>query len=193
MVRLDGIGQACQRLPEDHGIIFPGGYYLATGVSQTFDTDVAELEFERIIRSPNGEDVLYVFHARAEGRSLLLPYNVIRKEVATPIPCHGFSLFDDGTLVVFRADLRGADPGPPDAGLADAVPLRRVRGGPAGGHRPAGAGRQRRPGPGHLRLPVGGPDGRRDAAPPPAVYEALIAACARIVDHYHWLGERRPR
>ncbi|NUT95237.1 MAG: DNA repair ATPase, partial [Saccharothrix sp.] len=103
VVRLDGIGQACQRLPEDQGLIFPGGYYLATGVSKTFDTDVDELEFERVIRSTNGEDVLYVFHARREGRSLLLPYNVIRKEVANPLPCHGYSLFDDGTLVVFRA------------------------------------------------------------------------------------------
>ena len=28
---------------------------------------------------------------------------MIRKEVATPLPCHGYSLFDDGTLVVFRA------------------------------------------------------------------------------------------
>ena len=35
-------------------------------------------------------------------RYLLLPYNMIRKEVATPIPCHGYSLFDDGTLVAFR-------------------------------------------------------------------------------------------
>ncbi|BCJ59263.1 hypothetical protein Jiend_26850 [Micromonospora endophytica] len=103
VVRLDGIGVACQRLPDDHGIIFPGGYHLATGVTRTFDTEVAGLEFERVVRSPNGEDVLYVFHARADGRSLLLPYNAIRKEVAAPIPCHGFSLFDDGTLVVFRA------------------------------------------------------------------------------------------
>ncbi|MFD1044940.1 DNA repair ATPase [Kibdelosporangium lantanae] len=101
VVRLDGIGQACQRLPEDQGIIFPGGYYLATGTAKTFDTDVTELRFERSIRSSNGEDVLYVFHAN--GRYLLLPYNVIRKEVGTPISCHGWSLFDDGTLVVFRA------------------------------------------------------------------------------------------
>lgn len=38
-----------------------------------------------------------------EGRSLLLPYNVIRKEVATPLSCHGWALFG-GTLMVLRAD-----------------------------------------------------------------------------------------
>lgn len=103
VVRLDGIGQACQRLPDDQGIIFPGGYYLATGAVKTFDTDVSGLEFLSLVRSPNGEDVLYVFHSRAEGRSLLLPYNTIRKEVATPISCHGHAVFDDGTMVVFRA------------------------------------------------------------------------------------------
>src|SRR5437868_6055510 len=42
VVRLDGIGQSCQRLPEDQGLIFPGGYYLATGLSKTFATDVTD-------------------------------------------------------------------------------------------------------------------------------------------------------
>ncbi|WP_030438112.1 DNA repair ATPase [Actinoplanes subtropicus] len=87
MRRPDGIGQACRRLPEDQGIIFPGGYCLATGVARTFDAETADLEYERVVRSVNGEDVLYVFHARQTGRYLLLPYNVIRKEVATPIAC----------------------------------------------------------------------------------------------------------
>ena len=57
--------------------------------SKTFDTRPTGLEFERVVRSPNGEDVLYVFHARADGLYVLLPYNVIRKEVANPIHCHG--------------------------------------------------------------------------------------------------------
>ena len=61
--------------------------------------DAADLEFEQRLRAPNGEDVLYVFHARRDGRYLLLPYNVIRKEMSHPVACHGYSLFDDGTLV----------------------------------------------------------------------------------------------
>ncbi|MCA8922226.1 MAG: DNA repair ATPase, partial [Planctomycetes bacterium] len=53
-------------------------------------------------KSPNGEDVLYVFHRRDEGSYVLLPYNLIRKEVQTPIHCHGSTLFDDGSMIVFR-------------------------------------------------------------------------------------------
>ena len=43
-----------------------------------------------------------MFHERTEGRSILLAYNLIRRELAAPIQCHGFGLFDDGTMVVFR-------------------------------------------------------------------------------------------
>lgn len=104
VVRLDDVGRACRRLPDDQGIVFPGGYRLAAGAHKTFDLDTAELEFEREIHSPNGEDVLYAFRARAEGRSVLLPYNTIRKEMAAPLSCHGWALLDDGALVVLRAD-----------------------------------------------------------------------------------------
>ena len=102
--RIDAIGQSCHELPEDHGIVFPGGYYLQSGDHKVFDGETAGLEFERIVKSPNGEDVLFVYHERNEGSYQLLPYNMIRKEVATPIRCHGYSLFADGTLAVFRAD-----------------------------------------------------------------------------------------
>ncbi|MCB9596338.1 MAG: DNA repair ATPase [Sandaracinaceae bacterium] len=104
VTRIDAIGQACLRLPEDQGIIFPGGYYLQSGDTKRFEGDYSDLELKRAIRSPNGEDVLYAFHRRVDGRYTLLPYNLIRKEVAQPIPCHGYSLFDDGKMVVFRYD-----------------------------------------------------------------------------------------
>ncbi|MEJ2855306.1 MULTISPECIES: DNA repair ATPase [unclassified Saccharothrix] len=188
VVRLDGIGQACQRLPEDQGLIFPGGYYLATGVSKTFDTDVDELEFERVIRSTNGEDVLYVFHARREGRSLLLPYNVIRKEVATPLPCHGYSLFDDGTLVVFRALTEEPTRVHPmqvwqTPYLSDTYAAAQ----------PTGTGPLERVGNADLVrgisdcLSVSRMVG--EMAPSVPVFEDLIASCTRVFDAYHWLGE----
>ncbi|WNV91126.1 DNA repair ATPase [Umezawaea sp. Da 62-37] len=188
VVRLDGIGQACQRLPEDQGLIFPGGFYLETGVSKTFDTEVEELEFERVIRSTNGEDVLYVFHARSEGRSLLLPYNVIRKEVATPIPCHGYSLFDDGTLVVFRAASEEPTRVHPmqvwqTPYLSDTYAAAQ----------PIGTGPLDRVGNADLVrgisdcLSISRMVG--EMAPSTPVFEGLIAACARAFDHYHWLGE----
>ncbi|WP_336082975.1 DNA repair ATPase [Nocardia sp. SSK8] len=188
VARLDGIGLSCRLLPEDQGIVFPGGYYLETGVHKTFDTEVDDLEYERTVRSPNGEDVLYVFHARAQGRTLLLPYNMIRKQVATPISCHGYSLFEDGTLVVFRAvseeptrvhtmqvwqtpfvsDTHAART-PPGTG-----PLARI---------------------GNAELVRGLSDCLsvsrmvEDLSPTTEVFEAIIAACGRTADHHHWLAD----
>ncbi len=101
--RIDAIGQACLLLPEDHGLIFPGGYYLQNGETKTFEGNIEQMEFLKSVRSPNGEDVLYVFHERDSGQSILLSYNMIRKQVENPIYCNGFSLFDDGRLVIFRA------------------------------------------------------------------------------------------
>ncbi|GAA0562247.1 DNA repair ATPase [Paractinoplanes ferrugineus] len=186
--RLDGIGQACQRLPEDQGIIFPGGYYLATGAARTFDADTSELEFERVVRSVNGEDVLYVFHARATGRYLLLPYNVIRKEVATPITCHGWSLFDDGTLIAFRHD--SDEPTRVHPMQIWETPFVSDTFAAA---QPIGAGPLDRIG--NADLVRGIADALSVArmvdemSPSGPVFEAIIAACSRLFDNYFWLGE----
>ncbi|MEV7621839.1 DNA repair ATPase [Actinoplanes sp. NPDC089786] len=188
VVRLDGIGQACQRLPEDHGIIFPGGYYLATGVHKTFDADVSDLEFERTLRSVNGEDVLYVFHARVAGAYLLLPYNMIRKQVATPIPCHGYSLFDDGTLVCFRE--MSDEP-------ARVHPMQVWRtpfvSDTYAAQQPVGTGPLERIGNAELVRGISEclsvARMTDEMAPSGPVFEAMVAACTRIFDHYHWLGE----
>ncbi|MBD8507896.1 DNA repair ATPase, partial [Hoyosella sp. G463] len=188
IARLDGIGQACRRLPEDHGIIFPGGYYLATGIARTFDTDTTDLEHERIIRSSNGEDVLFVFHARSEGRTLLLPYNVIRKEVATPLPCHGYSLFNDGTLVVFRAGSN--EPTRVHPMQVWSTPFQSDEYTAA---QPVGHGPLERIG--NAELVRGISDALSlarmvtEMAPATAVFEAIIAACGRATDHYHGLDD----
>ena len=104
-VRIDAIAGSCVELPDDHGIIFPGGFALTTGEVKTFDVDGAENStFYRAIKSDNGEDVMYVFYDSKTGRRIMLPYNLIDKEVRAPIVCHGWSLYDDGTLVAFRAE-----------------------------------------------------------------------------------------
>ncbi|WP_067509318.1 DNA repair ATPase [Actinoplanes sp. TFC3] len=188
VVRLDGIGQACQRLPEDQGIIFPGGYYLATGIAKTFDADVAELEFERVVRSVNGEDVLYVFHARAAGRYLLLPYNVIRKEVAAPITCHGYSLFEDGTLVAFRA---GSDE--PTRVHPMQIWQTPFVSDTYAAAQPVGTGPLERVG--NADLVRGIADTLSVArmidemTPSSAVFEAIIQASNRIADNYVWIAD----
>ncbi|MBH23817.1 MAG: DNA repair protein [Myxococcales bacterium] len=102
--RLDAIEQACQRLPEAHGIIYPGGIYLSTDELYTATEDVEGMHFERSVRSPNGEDVLYVFHGPGSGEYLLLSYNLIQKRLQNPIRCHGYCLFDDGRMIVFQSD-----------------------------------------------------------------------------------------
>lgn len=102
--RIDAIGLACVSLPEDHGIIFPGGYYLQNGETKSFPDEIPGLQFKRTIRSPNGEDVLYVFYEPESGLIGLYSYNLIRKELQNPIYAHGYSVFENGTMVVFVAE-----------------------------------------------------------------------------------------
>ena len=103
ITRIDAIGRACLALPEDQGILFPGGHYVAADEARIVDPDTEGMRFESTVRAPNGEDALYVFHEDAEGLYLALPYNLITKELGAPVRCHGYSLFEDGTLAVFRS------------------------------------------------------------------------------------------
>ena len=102
VVRLDAIAQSCVMLPDDHGLIFPNGYYLASGERTVFPHDGGGMIFDRRIASPNGEDTLFVFYHRESGAYALLSYNLIEQRVETPILCNGFSLFADGKLVYFK-------------------------------------------------------------------------------------------
>ena len=104
VVRIDAIGQSCVQLPEDHGIIFPGGYYLHSGEYQSFDQEFSGLQFKRSIESPNGEDILYVFYDPVEGALGLFAYNIIDKQLSNPIFAHGYALADNGQLVIFSAE-----------------------------------------------------------------------------------------
>lgn len=104
IVRVDSLGQSSARLPEEHGLIFPDGYYLGTGELKQFDSRERGLTLERVVAAPNGEDSLYVFYAHDTGEYVLMPYRLIAQKVEERIVCHGFSLFPDGHLVLFRAD-----------------------------------------------------------------------------------------
>jgi MoxR-like ATPase len=103
-LRLDAIEPACVLLPEDHGLIFSRGYYLQTGELKQFEIQTDDMVFEKRVDSPNGEDYLYVFHNRDAGVYVLLSYNIIEQRVGTPVVCNGYSLFENGMLVHFRAD-----------------------------------------------------------------------------------------
>jgi len=101
--RVDSLGQACVLLPEEHGVVFPDGYYLQTGELKRFESDEGEMVLERIVSSPNGEDTLYVFFNRMEGLYALMPYRLIQQEVPERICCGGFSVFLDGQMMFFEA------------------------------------------------------------------------------------------
>jgi len=103
-VRVDSLGQSCALLPEDHGLIFPHGYYLATGELKEFEGKERDMVLERVVNAPNGEDTLYVFYNHTTGIYVLLPYRLIPQKVEERITCHGFSLFANGHLVLFRGD-----------------------------------------------------------------------------------------
>lgn len=104
VVRIDAIGQSCLELPEDHGIIFPGGYLLATGEHKMFPDTVDGLKFKRLIKSPNGEDTLYVFYEKVEGLCALMSYNMINKSLQNPMYGHGYAVGQEGRLVIFNAE-----------------------------------------------------------------------------------------
>ena len=191
VVRIDAIGGSCVQLPEDHGIIFPGGYYLQTGEFKLFDLPtevVTRLRFKRMLRSPNGEDVLYVFHEPGSGRYVLFPYNLIGKTVATPILCHGYALFPTAawwcsapTATSRRACTRCRC----GRRRSRATSTRR---GPRR-QRLLRAHRQRRAGARHLRADGLARAAVSEQAPTRAAYEDLIRQCTRVADAYFWLGD----
>ena len=103
VLRLDAIAQACVLLPDDQGIIFPGGFLLQTGSHKLFDHGASNVFYERTVAAQNGEDYLYLFVDPTTGTYLHLRYNLIRQEVDTPFLCHGQTFFDDGRMITFRA------------------------------------------------------------------------------------------
>ncbi|WP_035802215.1 DNA repair ATPase, partial [Kitasatospora mediocidica] len=100
--RRDALGQGCRLLPADQGLVFPGGYELADGTGRTFRTDTEGLRFEAAVPSPNGEDLLYVFRHPTESRTLLLPWNTVRREASGPLTGTAHALLADGTLLLLR-------------------------------------------------------------------------------------------
>jgi hypothetical protein len=102
VTRIDAIAQACVLLPDDHGIIYPGGYYLQNGESKQFDHGLTDMLYERTLAASNGEDYLFLFYGRHSGTFLQLRYNVIRQQIDTPQICSGQAFFDAGEMVCFR-------------------------------------------------------------------------------------------
>ena len=101
--RVDSVEHSCVLLPEEHGVIFSDGYYLHNGDFKRFGHSDDVMTFERVLKAPNGEDYLYVFYQQNEGIYQLLSYNIIAQKVENPIQASGYSTFDDGSLIYFKA------------------------------------------------------------------------------------------
>ncbi len=104
VTRIDSIEDACILLPDSQGLVFSNGYYLQSGEYKTFDTTLTDMHFAQKLVSPNGEDFQYVFYNRESGTYAILSYNLINQTIDAPIVCNGYSHFDNGELILFKAD-----------------------------------------------------------------------------------------
>ena len=104
VVNIKMLNNAGILLPDNHGVIFPNGYYLQNGEYKIFESELTNLEFFRKVVSPNGEDFLYTFYQNENNTYVLMSYNIIKQQVDTPIICNGFTLYGDGTLIYFRSE-----------------------------------------------------------------------------------------
>ncbi|QMU77810.1 DNA repair ATPase [Streptacidiphilus sp. PB12-B1b] len=106
--RQDSLGLGVRLLPAEQGLIFPGGYELADGSHRAFRVDggpdAQELRFDAVLAAPNGEDLLYVLRRPGSARTLLLPWNTVRREAAAALHGAAHALLPDGTLALLKPD-----------------------------------------------------------------------------------------
>ena len=199
VMRVDAIGESCVQLPEDHGIVFPGGYILQSGEMKIFADLPAALKFKRRVLSPNGGDVLYVFYGVEPGVYALLTYNMINKSLAQPLVAHGYARFNDGSMLLFTADNdeptrnhtmqlwqtafvsddHAAKQAPRNSALGKIGNRELVRG-ISELYSIAKLVREQA-------------EAARDQLPGRFVFESLLKQCRRIVDAYHWLNAEQAR
>jgi hypothetical protein len=191
VTRIDAMGLSCVQLPEDHGIVFPGGYYLQSGEFKHFEmpADVgSSLRFKRMLRSPNGEDVLYVFYQAGSGHYALFTYNLIDKSLAAPIVANGYALYGDGKVLVFQAGL-----GEPTRVHPMQLWQTPFTSDEHAGAATLGTGFFGRIGNADLVRGVADLMGIaravQEQAPTRAAYDDLIRQCARVIDAYFWLAD----
>jgi len=191
VARIDAMGLSCVQLPEDHGIVFPGGYYLQSGEFKHFELPgevASNLRFKRMLRSPNGEDVLYVFYQPGSGHYALFTYNLIDKTLAAPIVANGYALYPDGKALVFQAG-----PGEPTRVHPMQLWQTPFSNDEHASATPAGTGFFARIGNAELVRGIADLMGIaravQEQAPTRSAYEDLIRQCARVVDAYFWFSD----
>ncbi len=104
VVRVDAIKDSCVLLPDNHGLIFPKGYYLQSGEHKLFEVPSEGFVFVQRIEAPNGEDFQYIFYNMETGLYLIYTYNIIEQSLEIPIICGGYSHFNNGEMVIFKGE-----------------------------------------------------------------------------------------
>lgn len=104
VVRIDAIKDSCILLPNDHGLIFPKGYYLQSGEYKIFDVEADKAIYDERITSLNGEDFQYIFYNTKNGEYLIYSYNIIEQKIDTPILCSGYAHFNNGEMIVIKSE-----------------------------------------------------------------------------------------
>jgi hypothetical protein len=147
--RIDAIGQSCMQLPEDHGVVFPGGYYLRTGDTKQFGTD-SRLRVRAAHRLAERRGRAVRVLSPRSGQVRAVPVQPDPQGDAEPDPVQRLLAVPGRQAGGVPRAGRGADAIAPDAGVAHAVHERRVRGGGPDGRVVPVEGRQRGAGARHL-------------------------------------------
>lgn len=104
VARVDSLQYSIILLPENQGVIYPNGYALQTGEIRVIATEDKPVYFKRRIIGNNGENFMFVFYDEQSYDYILIPYNIIKQTIETPINCNGFTLFDNGKLAYFKSN-----------------------------------------------------------------------------------------
>lgn len=103
-IEADGLSFAGVPLPEDNGILFSNGFYLKDGSYKVYDNVDKSAYHLKTLTSPNGEDYLYVLYSALKNAYYLYQYNIVTKAVAAPMIANGYSLLDNGVLVLSKKE-----------------------------------------------------------------------------------------
>lgn len=191
VVRADALGVSCKLLPEDHGVLFANGYLLTDGEFRLFDEDWQHMRYFHREQAPNGEDVLFIFFDPVQGAYLHYSYNLINKSVSPPNHNHGYSLYNDGQMLMFRLS--------DNASASKLHPLR-IWQTPFMTLEHYEAGQQQHQHPffvniGNAELVRGIAEINsivgycRTQEVTQSLYEILVTFCGRTLDNYHWLDD----
>lgn len=84
----------------DNMMLFSNGYLIINSDEfKEFNISI-DYHYQNFIKSPNGEDALFVFFNLKDQSYVLYPYNIVSQEISQYILANGYTIISDGTLVL---------------------------------------------------------------------------------------------